>query len=228
MENLIEVKDLCKDFVNGSITTQVLHNISFDMKKGEFISIIGPSGSGKSTLLYLLGALDKPTNGYVKIGGQEIVNLNDNLASKERRKRIGFVFQFYNLIPNFTAEENILLPVMLDGVKIKEKKELAKELLDIVGLYEKRMLRPKQLSGGQQQRVAIARALINNPDIILADEAIGNLDQTTGIEIMSLLQKLNQEKGVSIIQVTHALETCSYGTRVIKIVDGRINSDESL
>lgn len=228
MDKIIEVQNLYKDFVNGQLVTQVLHDISFDMNTGEFISIIGPSGSGKSTLLYLLGALDRPTKGTVKIGGKEIVKLKDEEASRERRKRLGFVFQFYNLIPNFTAEENILLPVMLDNKKIDDKKEKAKELLDIVGLYDKRMLRPKQLSGGQQQRIAIARALISDPDIVLADEAIGNLDQKSGIEIMKLLQKLNQEKGVSIIQVTHAVETCSYGTRTIKLVDGRIVSDEKL
>ncbi len=225
MAKVIEAEEICKKFVNGNIETDVLKNISFSVEEGEFVSIMGPSGSGKSTLLYILGSLDEPTTGSVKIGGSELTNLKDKQKSIVRRRNIGFVFQFYNLIPNLTVEENILLPVLLDNKNIKHYKKKLEEILKTVELYEKRKFKPKELSGGQQQRVAIARALINDPDIILADEPIGNLDSKSGIGIMTLLQELNRKNKTSIIQVTHSQESSLYGTRIINIKDGRIESD---
>lgn len=220
--SVIETKGLYKNFKMGLVEVEVLKDINLDIKKGEFVSIMGPSGSGKSTLLYLLGALDKPTKGQVFINGKELSVLKDKEESIMRRKDMGFVFQFYNLIPNLTVEENILVPVLLDGKKVKDFNEPLDEILKIVGLDDRRKHTPRELSGGQQQRVAIARSLINDPDIILADEPIGNLDSKTGTEIMELLQKINVEKGKTIVQVTHSLEAASYGTRLVLMRDGMI------
>ena len=194
IENVIETRNLCKTFQLGDTSVEVLKDINISIKKGEFVSIMGPSGSGKSTLLYLIGGLDKPTSGSIKINGKELSVMNDKEESTMRRQEIGFVFQFYNLIPNLNVEENIMLPILLDGKKIKNYKDKLNEILEIVGLEDRRKHTPRELSGGQQQRVAIARALINEPDIILADEPIGNLDSKTGTDIMILLKKINEEK----------------------------------
>jgi putative ABC transport system ATP-binding protein len=183
---------------------------------------MGPSGSGKSTLLYLIGGLDKPTSGSVMVKGNELSEMKDKEQSIMRRREIGFVFQFYNLIPNLNVEENVMLPILLDGKSIKNCKEKLDEILDTVGLADRRKHTPRELSGGQQQRVAIARALINEPDIILADEPIGNLDSQTGTEIMMLLQKINKEKGKTIVQVTHSREAAEYGSRIINVKDGKV------
>lgn len=222
MEKIIEVSNLCKSFESGSQKVEVLKNISLDVKKGEFVSIMGPSGSGKSTLLYILGGLDNPTSGTVKINGKSIINLKDKEESRIRRQDIGFVFQFYNLIPNLDVVDNVLLPVLLDGKKKKAHMEYLKEVLNEVGLYEKRNFRPKELSGGQQQRVAIARSLINNPNLILADEPIGNLDSKVGMDIMNLFQRLNEKRKITIVQVTHSYESSLYGNRTINVKDGKI------
>ena len=220
MENIIVANKLCKSFKNGSETLNVLNNVCLEIAKGDFVSIMGPSGSGKSTLLYLLGSLDEPNAGDILVDGNSIIGLSDKLQSKLRRKKIGFIFQFYNLIPSLTVEENILLPLLLDRKKKSECKERLAELLELVGLSDRAKYTPRQLSGGQQQRVAIARALMADPDIIFADEPIGNLDSKTGITIMELLQKINVEKRKTIIMVTHAPETTKYGNRVIYIKDG--------
>ena len=188
---------------------------------------MGPSGSGKSTLLYLIGGLDKPTTGTIKINGKELSTMKDQAESEMRRRDIGFVFQFYNLIPNLNVEENIMLPILLDGKKMKDYKEDLEEILRIVGLTERRRHTPRELSGGQQQRVAIARALINKPDIIFADEPIGNLDSKTGKEIMELLQVINQTQGKTIVQVTHSREAADYGTHLIMVKDGCICEEQS-
>lgn len=222
MENVIETVGLCKSYDLGDSTVDILKDINLSIKKGSFYSIMGPSGSGKSTLLYLLGGLDKPTGGSIKINGKELSAMKDEEESKMRRNDIGFVFQFYNLIPNLDVEENIMLPILLDGKKIKDYKEDLDEILEIVGLTERRRHTPRELSGGQQQRVAIARALINKPDIIFADEPIGNLDSKTGIEIMKLLQEINIKQGKTIVQVTHSREAADYGTDLIMVRDGRI------
>ncbi|PHV71254.1 macrolide ABC transporter ATP-binding protein [Sporanaerobium hydrogeniformans] len=222
MENVIETQNLCKSYALGNATVEILKDINLEIKKGSFYSIMGPSGSGKSTLLYLLGGLDTPTSGKILINGKEMSKMKDEEESKMRRSDIGFVFQFYNLIPNLNVEENIMLPILLDGKKMKAHQEDLEAILEIVGLKERRKHTPRELSGGQQQRVAIARALINQPDIIFADEPIGNLDSKTGIEIMELLQRINKEQDKTIIQVTHSKEAAEYGTHLIKVRDGYI------
>lgn len=222
----IEGKHISKDFMLGTTTTHILKDISFNVNKGEFVSIMGPSGAGKSTLLYILGGLDKPTKGSVYLDGTDISQFDDEKMSLLRRRKIGFVFQFYNLIPNLNVEENILLPLLLDGAKIKSRKRLD-EILDIVGLTNHRKHTPRELSGGQQQRVAIARALINNPEILFADEPTGNLDSKTGKDIMQLLKKINEEKGQTIIMVTHSMESAKSSGRIVTVSDGMIK-DKSI
>ncbi|HCC07045.1 MAG TPA: macrolide ABC transporter ATP-binding protein [Clostridiales bacterium] len=222
MATVIEGKNIIKEFTLGGTTSRILDHINVNVNEGEFVSIMGPSGSGKSTLLYLLGGLDKPTSGEILLKGRDISIMNDEEKSIMRRRDIGFVFQFYNLIPNLNVEENILLPVLLDGKSAKEFENELNEILHIVGLNERRKHTPRELSGGQQQRVAIARALINSPDVILADEPIGNLDSKTGKEIMELFKKINMEKKKTIIQVTHSEEAAKYGNRVIQLMDGRV------
>ncbi|MEA5094492.1 MAG: ABC transporter ATP-binding protein [Sedimentibacter saalensis] len=222
MENIIEVKDLNKTFLLGELTVDVLKGINMSVEKGEFITIMGPSGSGKSTLLYLLGGLDKPTTGKILIKGQDISALSDEEQSIMRRREVGFVFQFYNLVPNLTVEDNVMLPLLLDGKKISKYIDKLDEILDVVELSDRKKHTPRELSGGQQQRVAIARALINEPDIILADEPTGNLDSKTTEEVMNLFQKINREKGKTILQVSHSLETAKYGNRIINVKDGRV------
>ena len=222
MDNIIETTNLCKSFKLKDQTVEILKNINLEIKKGDFCSIMGPSGSGKSTLLYLLGGLDKPTSGEIKINGKKLVGMNDKEESKMRRRDIGFVFQFYNLVPNLNVEENIMLPILLDNKKLKNYKHELEEILNIVGLENRRKHTPRELSGGQQQRVAIARALINKPDIIFADEPIGNLDSKTGIEVMEVLQNINQVHKKTIIQVTHSKESATYGTQIITVKDGQI------
>lgn len=222
MENIIQSINLNKKFKMGEIDLEVLKDINLTINKGEFVSIMGPSGSGKSTLLYLMGGLDKPTSGSIKIHDKEVAVMNDKEQSILRRRDLGFVFQFYNLIPNLNVEENIMLPILLDGGKPKEHQAHLEEILEIVGLTDRRKHTPRELSGGQQQRVAIARALINDPEIILADEPIGNLDSKTGTEIMELFKKINKEKKKTIIQVTHSVEAANYGDRIIQVKDGCI------
>jgi len=222
MQAIIEAKSLNKTFKLGSLDVEVLKDINLTIDSGEFVSIMGPSGSGKSTLLYLIGGLDKPTSGSVKIKGSELSDMKDKEQSIMRRRDIGFVFQFYNLIPNLNVEENVMLPLLLDGKKLKDNRDKLDEILEIVGLSDRRHHTPRELSGGQQQRVAIARALINEPDIILADEPIGNLDTKTGTEVMELLQRINMEKGKTIVQVTHSKEAAEYGNRVINVRDGKV------
>jgi putative ABC transport system ATP-binding protein len=219
---MIQIKNLFKAFTIGGEQVNVLNDISLEIKKGEFVSIMGASGSGKSTLLYLLGALDKPTSGGITIDGKVLVNMTDKAVSKYRRQQIGFVFQFYNLVQNLTVEENILLPIILDGKKPKDYQQKLGELLKLVGLENRRNQKGVLLSGGEQQRVAIARALISNPSFILADEPIGSLDSVNGAEIMTLLQKINREQGVTIVQVTHNADAVKYGTRKIILKDGVI------
>ncbi len=222
MNPVVEVTNLYKTYKLGALDVEVLKGINLSIQSGEFVSVMGPSGSGKSTLLYLIGGLDKPTSGSVKIKGKELAVMNDRDESVMRRREIGFVFQFYNLIPNLNVEENVMLPVLLDGKKLKDYRNRLDELLEIVGLTDRRYHTPRELSGGQQQRVAIARALINEPDVILADEPIGNLDSKSGTEIMLLLKRINREKGKTIIQVTHSKEAAEYGNRIINVRDGRV------
>ncbi|WP_330402428.1 ABC transporter ATP-binding protein [Clostridioides difficile] len=200
----------------------MLKEVSLQVMKGEFVSIMGQSGSGKSTLLYILGGLDTPTSGKVYMNGADISHFNDEKMSIIRRRNIGFVFQFYNLIPNLNVEENIMLPLLLDGKNLKDYKNQLDEILDIVGLTDRRKHTPRELSGGQQQRVAIARALIGKPEILFADEPTGNLDSKTGIEIIDLLNKINRDNGQTIIMVTHSPEAAKSSSRTITVSDGLI------
>jgi putative ABC transport system ATP-binding protein len=220
---VIEGRNLTKEYRMGDAITRVLNGISMQIAQGEFVSIMGPSGSGKSTLLYILGGLDNPTVGSVYIGGEDISKFDDYKKSVMRRRSIGFVFQFYNLIPNLNVEENILLPILLDGKNANNYKKNLNSILNIVGLSERRKHTPKELSGGQQQRVAIARALINSPEIIFADEPTGNLDSNTGTEIMMLLREINRESNKTIIMVTHSADAAAYGNRTINVRDGSIS-----
>ena len=198
------------------------------MKKGEFVSIMGPSGSGKSTLLYLLGGLDQPTEGSVSVNDQDLSSLSDKKLCNMRNHTIGFVFQFYNLVPNLNVEDNIALPIMLAGKKKSAYKERIDEVLELIGMSDKRKLTPRELSGGQQQRVAIARALVFDPDILFLDEPIGNLDSKTGMKIMDLFRTINRKYGKTIVQVTHSEEAAYYGTKLVRIVDGEIDSMKNI
>ena len=224
---ILEVKNLRKVFTEElAVPLEVLKDIDLVVNKGEYVSLMGESGSGKSTLLYQIGCLDNPTSGSIIIDGVDVNNLNDEKKSKLRCEKIGFVFQFYNLIPNLSVEENILLPVIMAGKKPKDYKEKLDELLDIVGLKDKRKYLPKQLSGGQQQRVSIARAVIMEPALLLADEPTGNLDSVSSTEILRLFKKLNQEKNITIIQVTHSKEVAAFSDRIVILRDGRIITKE--
>jgi len=222
MNNMIEVKNVSKSFQLSDSSVEVLKNVDLVVEKGEFISIMGPSGSGKSTLLYLMGGLDKISHGSILLNGVEMQKLNDDEESRMRRKDIGFVFQAYNLIDNLTLEENIMLPALLEGKKKKEVTKIAEELMETVGILGRRNHTPKELSGGEQQRTAIARALINDPAILFADEPIGNLDSKNGKEILELLKKINMEKGITILMVTHSEESTRYGKKVIRLKDGEV------
>ncbi len=217
---VIEGRNISKEYQMGEAVTRVLNDISIQISQGEFVSVMGPSGSGKSTLLYILGGLDIPTSGSVFMDGEDISKFGDEKKSVMRRRNIGFVFQFYNLIPNLNVEENILLPVLLDGKAIKDCKKRLNSILEVVGLADRRKHTPRELSGGQQQRVAIARALINNPEIIFADEPTGNLDSKTGSEILNLLQEINREDNKTIIMVTHSAAAAQYSSRVANVRDG--------
>jgi len=218
----MRVENLSKDYRMGEVTVNALCDASFDIYEGEFIVILGPSGSGKSTLLNIIGGMDLPTQGKVFLRDDEINKYNDRKLTAYRRDKVGFVFQFYNLIPNLSVEENVILPVLLDGKKLKDYRSRLDDILEVVGLADRRAHTPRELSGGQQQRVAIARALVNEPDIILADEPIGNLDTKTGTEIMQLLQRINREKKKTIVQVTHSKEAADYGNRIINVRDGKV------
>lgn len=220
--NIVEARGLCKTYVLGEVSVEVLRDIDLDIRTGEFLSIMGPSGSGKSTLLYLIGGLDTPSAGTLRVKGRELSLMKDPEQSLLRRRDIGFVFQFYNLIPNLDLEENVMLPILLDGKKLRQTRKRLDEILELVGLSDRRHHTPRELSGGQQQRVAIARALVNEPDIILADEPIGNLDSKTGADVMELLTRINREKGKTIVQVTHSQEAAAYSERIIHVRDGRI------
>lgn len=226
-EVILQINNLRKVFKDGlSTPLEVLKGINLTVNKGEYISLMGESGSGKSTLLYQIGFLDSPTEGTVLINGKDVNKLSDDEQSKIRRENVGFVFQFYNLIPNLSVEDNILLPVIMSGKKRKDYEQKLSDLLRTVGLTEKRKLLPKQLSGGQQQRVAIARAVIMDPCLILADEPTGNLDSISANEIMRLFKKLNREQNITIIQVTHSKSVAAFGDKIIYLKDGQIVTND--
>lgn len=224
MEYSIEASNIKKSFKIGNGEQEILKGLSFKIAKKDFTSIMGPSGCGKSTLLYILGGLDSPTSGSVQISGVKYSDMSARQMAKLKRSKIGFVFQFYNLVPNLTVEDNIMLPIVLDGKKRKDYQTELKKILNITELSNKLKQLPSELSGGQQQRVAIARSLIFNPEIILADEPIGNLDSKTGENIMRLFKSVNQEYGTTIVQVTHSENSAMYGNSIIRMLDGEINT----
>ena len=226
--NVIEVTNVNREFQNGKEIAHVLKDINLTVEEGEFISIMGPSGGGKSTLLYLLGGLDMPRSGTVKINGTDLSSLKDKELCKMRNNDVGFVFQFYNLVPNLSVEDNIALPLMIAGKKRSDYKDKLDECLKIIGMVEKRKLTPRELSGGQQQRVAIARSLVFDPKILFLDEPIGNLDTKTGTGIMELFRDINQKYGKTIVQVTHSESAAKYGSKLVRLVDGQIQSLEDI
>jgi putative ABC transport system ATP-binding protein len=230
MANVIEVNNVYKAFGKGETMTKVLSGANLAVEKGEFVSLMGASGSGKSTLLYLIGGLDRNFNGNISVCGNDIGKMKEKNLSKLRLEKIGFIFQFYNLVQNLNVEDNILLPSSVKGKSKSEMKAQLDEILKITGLIEKRKAKPSELSGGQQQRVAIARAVIGNPEIILADEPTGNLDSNAGAEIMNLFSEINKKKGITILQVTHSHKCAAYGDRVVELINGRtdIQPDEGI
>ena len=221
MNTIIEVNNVSKTFGKGTNINQVLDNACMYVAEGEFVSLMGASGSGKSTLLYLIGGLDRDFQGNISLCGANIGAMKDGELSQLRLDNTGFVFQFYNLVMNLNVEDNILLPLTMNGRKKSELKRELDEILEITGLTEKRKAMPAKLSGGQQQRVAIARAVLGNPKVILADEPTGNLDSKSSAEIMELFRRLNQEKGMTILQVTHSERCASYGTRTVMLENGK-------
>lgn len=220
---MIKAENLVKVYGKGENTVAAVNDISITIKAGEFVSIIGPSGSGKSTLLHMLGGLDKPTSGSININNANIYELPEKELSVFRRRHFGFVFQLYNLVPVLTVEENITLPLLLDNRPVD--KEYIEELLNMLGLSDRRRHLPNQLSGGQQQRVAIGRALANKPSILFADEPTGNLDTATGIEVMNLLQMSIKKYHQSLVMITHDAKIADYANRIIEIGDGKIKQD---
>lgn len=222
---LLEVHQLRKNFTRGLSTVEALRGIDLSVEKGEFVSIMGPSGSGKSTLLHLIGGLDLPSSGEVSLAGESIQKLGDDALSAFRRRKLGFVFQFFNLLPTLSALENVALPRLLDGESIAEVEPKARALLEQMGLGPRMRHRPDQLSGGEMQRVAIARALVTDPVLILADEPTGNLDSRTGESVLKLLAEMARERGHTILMVTHDANAASYGTRLVKLRDGLMESD---
>jgi putative ABC transport system ATP-binding protein len=225
---LLQANDLKKSFSRGEQTVDALRGVSLTLSAGEFVSIMGPSGSGKSTFLHLIGGLDRPSSGSITLQGQEIQKYSDAELSQFRRRSLGFIFQFFNLLPTLTALENVALPLLLDGKKIGEVAPKAQELLDWMGLKNRAEHRPHQLSGGEMQRVAIARALVSNPALILADEPTGNLDSKTGASVLELLQRMVKERGHTLMMVTHDSKAAGYGTRLIRLRDGMLESDERI
>ncbi len=223
---ILEVKNLRKTYGKGENAVHAVDDVSFSVEEGEFVAIVGASGSGKSTLLHLLGGVDRPTSGKVLIDGRDIYKMSDDALAIFRRRQVGIIYQFYNLIPILNVRENITLPCDLDGKPVNEKR--LKELINILGLERRVTHLPNQLSGGQQQRVSIGRALINDPAIILADEPTGNLDSKAGEEIVALLKLSNQKYHQTIVIITHDLEIAKQADRVITFEDGQIARDEEL
>ena len=228
MSAVIEIKDLVKDYRLGDVPVHVLKGISLDIERGDFVAIMGPSGSGKSTLMNILGCLDKPTTGIYKLDGISVGALDRDQLAEIRNRKIGFVFQQFNLLARTSAAENVELPLMYTDTPAAERRSRALKALHAVGLADREEHHPSQLSGGQQQRVAIARSLVNDPKIILADEPTGALDSRTSVEIMAIFQRLNREQGITMIVVTHEPDIAAYANRNIHFKDGKLQLDERI
>jgi len=224
-EPIICVDNIFKSYIMGREAVEALRGVSLCVDKGEIVCLMGPSGSGKTTLLNILGGLDAPSRGHVVVDGENVVALNEEALAKMRLRKMGFVFQAYNLLGNFTAEENVEAPMVLAGMKNGDRKKRVKELITMVGLGDRGHHYPSELSGGQQQRVAIARAMANDPAILVGDEMTGDLDSTTGFEIMDLVTKLNRERGTTVVYVTHDPRMAKYAHRVIQLRDGKIAAE---
>lgn len=224
MDKVIEIHDIVKNYQVGTVIVRALRSVSLTINKNEYVAIMGPSGSGKSTLMNLLGCLDTPTKGQYILNGTDVSKMEDDRLAEIRNKEIGFIFQTFNLLPRYTALENVTLPLIYAGVPRHEREELARKTLEEVGLADRMNHKPNELSGGQRQRVAIARALVNNPSIILADEPTGNLDSKTSYDIMVLLDQIHKN-GNTVIVVTHEEDIARHAHRIIKLMDGEVFAD---
>ena len=228
MAIVIGVKGLVKTYVVGEVEVKALRGVNLEVQRGEFLAVTGPSGSGKSTFMHIVGCLDRPTSGQYFLDGQDVSRMSKDALAAVRNKKIGFVFQGFNLLSRTSALDNVELPLLYgsSAPKTSERHKRAVEMLTLVGLGNRADHHPNQLSGGQQQRVAIARALINNPSILLADEPTGNLDTKTSIEVMGIFQRLNQERGITVVLITHEHDIAEYGTRIVAFRDGQVVADK--
>jgi len=223
--DLVVLKDISRTYKKGKEKVEVLHQLNLTIEEGDFLALMGPSGSGKTTLLNLLGGLDKPTSGSVRIGNSDLHNMSSSALSKWRASNIGFIFQFYNLLPVLTAQKNVELPLLLTKMNAKERAQRATTALSIVGLEERAKHYPRELSGGQEQRVAIARAIVSDPNLLLCDEPTGDLDRETADEILRLLQALNKEHNKTIVMVTHDAQAAEYAKHTLHMDKGTLASD---
>jgi putative ABC transport system ATP-binding protein len=230
MPPVISVKNLVKTYVLGEVEVKALRGVNLEVPRGEFLAVTGPSGSGKSTFMHIVGCLDRPTSGQYWLDGQDVSTMSKDALAAVRNKKIGFVFQGFNLLSRTSALDNVELPLLYggNGLKTADRHKRAGEMLELVGLGNRSDHHPNQLSGGQQQRVAIARALINNPSILLADEPTGNLDTRTSIEVMGIFQRLNQERGITVVLITHEMDIAEYGTRTVTFRDGHVVADKTV
>jgi putative ABC transport system ATP-binding protein len=230
MSGVISVKNLVKTYVVGEVEVKALRGVNLDVPRGEFLAVSGPSGSGKSTFMHIVGCLDRPTSGQYLLDGQDVSRMSKDALAAVRNRKIGFVFQGFNLLSRTSALDNVELPLLYgnNGLKTVDRHKRALEMLELVGLGNRSDHHPNQLSGGQQQRVAIARALINNPSILLADEPTGNLDTRTSIEVMGIFQRLNQERGITVVLITHEMDIAEYGTRTVTFRDGMVVADKAV
>jgi len=230
MPTVISVKNLIKTYAVGEVEVRALRGVNLDVERGEFLAVTGPSGSGKSTFMHIVGCLDRPTSGQYFLDGQDVSRMSRDQLASIRNKKIGFVFQGFNLLSRTSALDNVELPLLYagSGMKSHERHKRAMEVLKAVGLEDRADHHPNQLSGGQQQRVAIARSLINNPSILLADEPTGNLDTRTSIEVMDIFQRLNRERGITVLLITHEHDIAEYGTRMVQFRDGQVVMDRPI
>jgi len=226
--SLIEIHDLQKVYTRGRETVEALRGVSVGIAPGEFVSVMGPSGCGKSTLLHVIGGIDRPTAGTVRVNGTDVGAASEGELTRFRRDHVGFIFQFYNLLPTLSALENVELPLVALNYPRSARRKMARAALDLVGLADRTAHRPAELSGGQQQRVAIARALVSNPKVILADEPTGDLDSTSARMVVDIMRELNRDLGLTFVVVTHNTEVGAAGTRVIRLRDGQVVGDEPI